>query len=123
MALIGTLYGFSNFIKLLKKDINILLEVFDKKISKGIYETLKTKMDFIEFEKLKESINKAVNAIKYYKDEMIKRYYYNPITNLPNRMKLLEDMKNTYKNALVIFNINKFRKVNDWKVLKKIKKF
>lgn len=71
-------------------------------------------MNFIEFEKLKESINKAVMAIKYYRDEMIKRYYYNPITNLPNRMKLLDDMKITDENSLAILNINKFREVNDY---------
>ncbi|WP_024787227.1 MULTISPECIES: EAL domain-containing protein [unclassified Lebetimonas] len=114
LALIATLCGFYKFTNNLKRDITLFLKFFDEKVSKGIYEKLNITMSFIEFQKLKVSINKAVNSIKYYKNEMIKRYYFSPVTNLPNRIKLMEDMKKTDKNALAILNINKFREVNDY---------
>ncbi len=113
VALIFTLYYFYNYMKSIRNNIHIMLKFFRHKIKKGIYEPLKTKMTFLEFENLKEEINGAVNSIVYYRGEMVKSYLINDLTKLPNRVKLQEDLKNKKFN-LAILNINKFREINDY---------
>ena len=113
MALVITLYYFYDYMKTIREDINSILMYFKNKIQKGVYEPLKTKMRFIEFEKLKKEINNAVNSIVYYRNEMIKSYLINDLTKLPNRIKLIEDLKKEKFN-LAILNINNFREINDY---------
>jgi EAL domain-containing protein (putative c-di-GMP-specific phosphodiesterase class I) len=113
IALVFTLYYFYSYMKSIRNDIHIILKFFRDKIKKGIYEPLKTKMTFLEFENLKQEINSAVNSIVYYRDEMIKSYLINDLTKLPNRVKLQEDLKSEKFN-LAILNINNFREINDY---------
>ena len=113
IALIVTLYYFYDYMKTIREDINKILLYFKNKIKKGIYKPLKTKMNYAEFEKLKEEINKAVSSIVYYRDQMIKNYLIHPLSKLPNRMKLTEDLKkgNFY---IAILNVNGFRQINNF---------
>ncbi|ACM93203.1 diguanylate cyclase/phosphodiesterase [Nautilia profundicola AmH] len=113
IALVFTLYYFYDYMKTIREDINIILMYFKNKIEKGIYEPLKTKMKYIEFEKLKKEINTAVKSIVYYRNEMIKSYLISDLTKLPNRIKLNEDLKKEKFN-LAILNINNFREINDY---------
>ncbi|GAB6074073.1 EAL domain-containing protein [Nautilia lithotrophica] len=113
IALVFTLYYFYDYMKTIREDINSILVYFKNKIEKGIYEPLKTKMRYVEFEKLKKEINNAVNSIIYFRNEMIKSYLINDLTKLPNRIKLIEDLKKKKFN-LAILNINNFREINDY---------
>ncbi len=57
-----------------------------------------------EYEKLKNNYEKA-------REDLIKRYYFDSLTRLPNRNKLLDDVKN-YK-ALVLMDVDNFSDIND----------
>ncbi len=46
--------------------------------------------------------------------EIEKRYYYDSLTNLPNRNKLIHDMKNFNHITLMIVNIDSFKEINDF---------
>jgi len=113
IALVFTLYYFYDYMKTIKQDITLILLYFKNKIAKGIYEPLKEKMNYKEFEVLKNEINNAVKSIIYYKNELIKNYSTNDLTKLPNRVKLLEDLKKKPFN-LAILNVNSFREINDY---------
>ena len=113
IALVITLYYFYDYMKSIRGDISKILLYFKNKIKKGIYEPLKSKMTYTEFEKLKEEINSAVNSIVYYRNQMIKNYLIHPLSKLPNRMKLTEDIKKEKFN-LAILNVNGFREINDY---------
>ncbi|AZV47127.1 hypothetical protein C3L23_07525 [Nautilia sp. PV-1] len=113
IALIFTLYYFYDYMKTIKTDIGTILYYFRNKIERGLYEPLRAKMQYVEFEKLKKEINNAVNSIVYFRNELIKSYLVNDLTKLPNRMKLLEDLKKEQFN-LAILNINNFREINDY---------
>ena len=113
ITLIFTLYFFYDYTKTIRNDINSILLYFKEKISKNIYCLLDKKMDFKEFEKLKKEINNAIKAIIYYKQQLIKSYTTNKLTSLPNRIKILEDLK-TDSFKIAILNINGFREINDF---------
>jgi len=112
IALIFTLYGYLKNINLIRKNINSLIEFFEENISKGKYSFIKTSMYFEEFEKLKEKINYAINKIKFYRNKLLERFYYNQLTELPNLYKLKEDIKKINK-PLAVININDFKTIND----------
>ncbi|WP_456479280.1 EAL domain-containing protein [Nautilia sp.] len=113
IALILTLYFFYDYMKTIRKDIGTILIYFREKVKKGVYEPLGEKMEYSEFEKLKNEINSAVESIVFYKNEMLRNYLYNELTNLPNRIKLIEDLQKEKFN-LAILNVNKFREINDY---------
>ena len=46
--------------------------------------------------------------------EVSYRYYHNSLTNLPNRLKLTEDIEVCKEPKLVLFNIDKFQHFNDY---------
>ncbi len=72
---------------------------------------MKDKMKFIEFNELKNKINKTFFKIKKYEGTVYYKLNYNSLTNLPNRNKFLETIKNK-KRAIVLINIDKFKEIN-----------
>jgi EAL domain-containing protein (putative c-di-GMP-specific phosphodiesterase class I) len=113
IALIFTLYYFYDYMNTIRSDISTILYYFRDKIEMGIYEPLKTKLRYVEFEALKKEINYSVQSIIYYRNKLIKSYLINDLTKLPNRTKLVEDLKEQKFN-LAILNINGFREINDY---------
>lgn len=113
---ISGFFIFYNINKNITEDIDRLLNYFSSLISKGKYKTLKEKMNFKEFETLKNQINSTVNLIKKYQKELFKKLYFNFLTNLHNRAKFMEFLsKNKSKNrTIILLNIDKFREVNSF---------
>ncbi|MDQ7056511.1 MAG: PAS domain S-box protein [Persephonella sp.] len=60
--------------------------------------------DLIKREKELEGLNRQLK----------KRLYTDPLTELPNRIKLIEDIKNVASPKLAILNIDDFKEVNDF---------
>jgi PAS domain S-box-containing protein/diguanylate cyclase (GGDEF)-like protein len=60
--------------------------------------------DLIKREKQLEELNRQLK----------KRLYTDPLTNLPNRLQLLEDLKNVGSPKLAILNIDDFKEINDF---------
>lgn len=54
-----------------------------------------------------ESARNALDALKH-------SFYTDPLTGLPNRVKLIEDLKTTNKCALAVFDIDGFTNINDF---------
>ena len=72
---------------------------------------LKEKMHFIEFEQLKDQINKTFKMLNMYRKELYKKYYLNPLTNLPNRNRFVE-ISSKRKYIIVLLNIDNFKEIN-----------
>ncbi|NPA10831.1 MAG: DUF3365 domain-containing protein, partial [Epsilonproteobacteria bacterium] len=93
LLVIGFVLGTFIFFRLTSKiehTIEEILKYFRDEVSKRIYKPLKTQMEFVEFEKLREEINRTIKTIKNYKGEVYKKLYYHPLTGLPNRVKFFE---------------------------------
>ncbi|WP_457643968.1 sensor domain-containing protein [Persephonella sp.] len=60
--------------------------------------------DLIKREKELEELNKQLE----------RRLYTDPLTDLPNRIKLIEDLKNVGSPKLAILNIDDFKEINDF---------
>jgi len=103
-------YIFSIITKKVDNDIEKILNHF-KYMEKNIYPPLKEKMNYIEFEKLKNQINTTFKKIKNYQASLYKKYYYYPLTKIPNRNKFLE-LASLHKYPIVLLNIDKFREIN-----------
>ncbi len=111
IGLIFFFLGFFIFFRLHKNiedEINKTLNHF-KFAEKGKYPIFKDKMKFIEFESLKKQINKTFLKIKRYQSSLYHKYYFHPLTNIPNRNKFLEE-KDNY--PIVLINIDSFKEIN-----------
>jgi len=107
--LIGA-YIFYRITKKIDNDIETILNHF-KYMEKNVYPPLKTQMNYAEFEKLKDQINKTFKKIRDYQGFLYKKYYYHPLTNLPNRNKFIEKASQK-KYPIILINIDKFREIN-----------
>ncbi len=105
-------YGkFRGIVDLKRKDgtvLNIDLSVFPVKNKEGniiYYVGIKRDLtDIIKREKKLEELNKKLE----------KQLFTDSLTSLPNRLKLIEDIKITEEPKLAIFNINSFKEINDF---------
>jgi len=112
VAFLTIILGVYVFIKLnqrVAEDISKILDFFKIKVANNRYEKITDDMNFIEFEKLKEEINKTIDTINQYKQKLAT----NHITNLPNRTQFFEYLENN-KKPIMILNIDKFREINSY---------
>jgi len=103
-------YIFFRITKKIDLDIEQILNHF-KYMEKNVYPPFKKKMDYIEFEKLKNQINTTFKKIRDYQGSLYKKYYHHPLTNLPNRNKFLDNISKK-KRPIILINIDKFREIN-----------
>jgi len=83
----------------------IAMAVKDKSGNNRYYADIKRDItDLIKREKELEELNKQLE----------KRLYTDPLTDLPNRIKLIEDLKNIGSPKLAILNIDDFKEINDF---------
>ncbi|WP_293448334.1 EAL domain-containing protein [Persephonella sp.] len=59
-------------------------------------------------------IKRDITELVQREEELKKRLYTDPLTNLPNRIKLIEDLKTTVNPKLAILNIDDFKEINDF---------
>ncbi|WP_456465632.1 EAL domain-containing protein [Persephonella sp.] len=57
---------------------------------------------------------KREKELKSLNEQLKKRLYTDPLTNLPNRIKLIEDLKEIGSPKLAILNIDDFKEINDF---------
>lgn len=102
---------FTRINKLIFKDIDNINEYLQTKLAKNIYRPFKAKMNFFEFDIIKKGINSVVKSLKNYQKTLYKSLYYNELTGLPNRKKLIEIIKR--KNyPLILLDIDSFKEIN-----------
>ncbi|WP_297455501.1 EAL domain-containing protein [Persephonella sp.] len=89
-----------------KKYLDIVaLAVKDKEGNDKYYVGIKRDItDIIQREKELEELTKKLE----------KRLYTDPLTGLPNRLKLIEDLKDIVSPKLAIINIDDFKEINDF---------
>ncbi|MEA1918486.1 MAG: EAL domain-containing protein [Campylobacterota bacterium] len=94
-AIIITLMGLRKITQL-KKDIETQLQ-----------RTLKAEKSLEEYAlTLQEKVKEKTIEARF-------RYYHNALTQLPNRMQLLEDMESKDYHCIAMFNLDKFQEFND----------
>ena len=109
------LMGMFFFLKIYKNtinDINIINDHFMKYFSKNRFQPLKKTLNYFEFDKMKSILNESVLSVKKSKRESYLKTYYHPITNLPNRKKLLEILSIKNNVSVVLLNIDQFKEIN-----------
>jgi len=108
---IGGIYFFMTLNKMIIDDIEKINDYLDKNLSKNIYRPFRAQMSFLEFNFVKKELNNVVKALKNYKKESYENLYYNPLTKLPNRKKMLTVIKRL-KAPIILFDIDSFKEVN-----------
>ncbi len=98
-----------------KKDGTIFYEkasiipIFNQQKEPQFYMAIK--LDITQDKEYKKSIEEK-------NKEITKRYYYDSLTSLPNRNKIIEDLKQLRQNTLVLINIDALKGINDFYGLK-----
>ncbi len=102
---------FSRLSKYIQDDIDTIHNHYKKYLYNNKFILLKTPLKFNEFDYIKDGINKFISLIKNSKKELVKRLYFNPLTNLPNRERLNKILKNR-KASIMIVDIENFKDIN-----------
>jgi len=108
---LGGIYFFIRLNRDILDDMEKISNYLDTNLSKNIYKPFKVEMNFRGFEFIKEELNDVVKALKNYKKDSYQNLYYNPITKLPNRRRLLEIMERR-KVPIILLDIDSFKEIN-----------
>lgn len=65
-------------------------------------------------ERLNKELEENIELVKQKNIELATQLYTDKLTGLPNRFKLLEDIKESNAPALVILNLDSFKEINDF---------
>ncbi|HBI37975.1 MAG TPA: diguanylate cyclase [Spirochaetia bacterium] len=63
---------------------------------------------------LSKTFNYLAETLEDHNQRLLRQIYYDTLTGLPNRAKLLEDLKNINVGLLLLINIDSFQEVNDF---------
>lgn len=63
---------------------------------------------------LSSTFNSMANALDEHNRKLLRQIYYDTLTGLPNRLKLIEDLKKTDTGIVMLINIDSFQEVNDF---------
>lgn len=96
---------------LILRDINEINSFLENNLVKGIYKPFRKKLFFRDFDLLKRALNNTVQTFKKFKKEIYNNFYYDFLTNLPNRKKL-NDLLNKKDFIIALFDIDDFREIN-----------
>jgi diguanylate cyclase (GGDEF)-like protein len=94
-------------------DIDKINGFLNSKLAKNIFSPFKEKLYFQEFNTVKNSLNQVISKLKEYKRNWYKNVYYNSLTELPNRRKLVEILKKR-DYCLIIYDIESFKDINNF---------
>jgi diguanylate cyclase (GGDEF)-like protein len=67
-----------------------------------------------EIGNLSKNFNLLASSMQDYHEEILKQLYTDPLTNLPNRHKILVDIEDTHSPTLILTNIDFFKEINDF---------
>jgi len=93
-------------------DIEKINSHFEKYFLNRKFKLLKSKLHYQEFENMKLILNKSVKSIKEYQKETYFRFYYNHLTNLPNRKKLIKKLEIDSSSHIILIDIDQFKEIN-----------
>lgn len=100
---------------------NILLLSPLAKLTKAVKEfsenNLSTRFENIsndEIGKLGQTFNQMASSIETKNKQLMQQLYYDPLTGLPNRTKLIEDLQLVTSGIIFIINVDRFREINDF---------
>ena len=68
----------------------------------------------MDFNKMTHNLRESFDKIENYSKNLLIQLYTDPLTNLPNRKKFLEDLIVTPYPVIIIFNIDSFQEINDF---------
>lgn len=63
---------------------------------------------------LSRTFNYMAESLEEYTQRLVKQIYYDSLTGLPNRVKIIEDLKNIKFGLILLINIDSFQEVNDF---------
>lgn len=90
-------------IKPIRKFVNNINYISE---SKDIKRRVGIKNKIHEIDNMQDVFNEMLNSLEY-------QFYYDELTHLPNRKKLIEILANKRNSILMIINIDKFQHIND----------
>ena len=108
---LGGVYFFIRLNNAILKDIDKINNYLKNTLSKNIYKPCKDKLQFSELNFIKKELNNVVKSLKSHKRESYKNLHYNPITKLPNRIRLLEVISRV-KSPIILLDIDAFKEIN-----------
>ena len=98
---------FTKFDRYLVKPIkNFISNIDSISENRDISQRIDIKNNIEEIDSMQRVFNKMLDSIEY-------QFYYDDLTNLPNRKKLIEVLDQEKSAVLLIIDINKFREIND----------
>gem|GEM_PF-572692 len=89
---------------------DIKMAIKQRETSKKLHIT----SNIYELKNLEKSFNRMLMFMERSRKKELEQVYKDPITNLPNRLKLREELQEMSTPLLVIFNIDSFKEVNDF---------
>ena len=63
---------------------------------------------------LSKTFNYMAESLETHNQRMIQQIYYDSLTGLPNRTKIIEDLKSIKDGILLLINIDSFKEINDF---------
>ncbi|MGM0519406.1 MAG: EAL domain-containing protein [Campylobacterota bacterium] len=98
---------FTKFDRYLVKPIkNFISNIDTISQNRDISQRIDVKNNIEEIDSMQKVFNKMLDSIEY-------QFYYDDLTNLPNRKKLIEVLDQEKNAVLLIIDVNKFREIND----------
>lgn len=101
-----------------KKIINPIIEITDtiQRLSeeKDLNKKANINTNIKEIESLQDSFNNLLSTIKYYYEKLLKNFYIDDLTQLPNMNQLQKDLQTYLESPLAIINIDSFREFNNF---------
>lgn len=85
-----------------------------KKISKNMPNVRCKNLPDDEIGDLGQTFNNMIDSIELKNSQLLHQLYYDNLTGLPNRTKLIEDLKNIHNGIVFIINVDSFREINDF---------
>jgi len=96
--------------------IEFITQIGTIKNAKDLKRKIHIRSNLHEIKSLEFSFNELGENLRYYYDKMIKQSYVDPLTGLPNLIRLSLDLEQCSSTtpSLVIFNIDGFKSINDF---------
>lgn len=98
--------------KMVKPIVSLSKEIAQSSDSKDFNHQVFVKTNIREIKMLQFSFNKLLKTINEFYDKLLHNIYFNPLTLLPNSVKLEQDLEKKKVNSLIIINIDDFRSIN-----------
>ncbi len=94
--------------------VDLTTQIEDIKNSKNLNQKVVVKSHIKEIIELGSEFNSLLKQMNFYYDKMMKQFYTDQLTSMPNLLALKRDIKKNKNSAIVIFDIDQFQKINGY---------